>query len=98
MCGYVRSLLHGVICITKCQRRSNCFSYGFCFFLLSTFGKIVRKFSRETADGISMKLHMYAHGWIAGNFCKILSTFTNDLDFQGHDPVNSHFGSYLSYC
>ena len=67
MCGhfYVRSLLHGVICITKCQRPSNCFSYvyGFCFFLLlSTFGKIVRKFSRETADGISMKLHMYAHG------------------------------------
>ena len=28
MCGhfYVRSLLHGVICVTKCQRPSNCFS------------------------------------------------------------------------
>ena len=31
-CGhfYVRSLLHGVICVTKCQRPSNCF---FLFFL-----------------------------------------------------------------
>ena len=47
MCGhcYVRSLLHGVNCITKYQRPSNCFSCGFCFFLLlSTFGKNVRKF------------------------------------------------------
>ena len=36
MCGhcYVRSLLHGVICVTKCQRPSNCF---FLFFLLSFF-------------------------------------------------------------
>ena len=31
---YVRSLLHGVICVTKCQRPSNCF---FLFFFLSFF-------------------------------------------------------------
>ena len=29
---YVRSLLHGVICVTKCQRPSNCF-FLFFFFL-----------------------------------------------------------------
>ena len=37
-------------------------------------------------------------GRLRGNFCKILLTFTNDLDFKGHDPVNSHFGWYLNYC
>ena len=39
MCGdfYVRSLLHGegLICVTKCQRPSNCFF--FFFFLSSSF-------------------------------------------------------------
>ena len=57
---YIRSLLHSVICITKCQRPSNCFSYS-SFFLLATFGQIVCKFSRETVIKISMKLHMHAH-------------------------------------
>ena len=38
------------------------YSSFFFFFLLATFVQIVRKFSRETASRISVKLHMYAHG------------------------------------
>ena len=34
----VKSLLHGIICVTKCQRLSNCFFL--LFFLLATFRSI----------------------------------------------------------
>ena len=40
MCGhfYVKSLLHGVICVTKCEHPSNCFFlFFFLLFLLATF-------------------------------------------------------------
>ena len=38
---YVRSLLHGVICVTKCQHPPNCFSYcSYSFFFLFSPGHL----------------------------------------------------------
>ena len=33
------------------------------FILLATFGQILRMFSRETTNRMSMKFHMFAHGY-----------------------------------
>ena len=45
---YVRSLLHGVICVTKCQRPPKCFSFVCSFFLLlATFWSTIALLSSE---------------------------------------------------
>ena len=47
---YVRSLLHGVICVTKCQRPSNCFFLLRCW-LSSCFAIAIRVDVRESFGG-----------------------------------------------
>ena len=65
ICGhfYVKSLIHGVICVTECQRPSNCFFLFFLSFLLSFFSLPRLGYCNgTTSNKISTKLHMYTHG------------------------------------
>ena len=67
----------------------------FIFFLLATFGQIVRKFSRETTRRISMKTS-HVCSWVVCRLqWKIFLTSRMTLTFQGHHYIKSHFGPYL---
>ena len=63
---YVRSLLHGVICVTMCEHPSNCFFLFFLLlllFLLATFRlPYLNKKKNKTGNTISTKLDIYTHG------------------------------------
>ena len=65
---YIRLLLHGVICMTECQRPSNCFSCScFLFFpghFLVNFSQQLLYRNRKTGYKISMKLYMCTYGLI----------------------------------
>ena len=98
MCGHccVRSLLHGVICITKCQRPSNCcFLFFFSFFSWPLFGLFT--VSKQLAVRFNKTSHVYS--WVVCIFqCKMLLTSWLTLTFQGHNYIKSHFGPYLGFC
>ena len=61
---YIRSLLRGVICVTKCQHPSSCF-FLFLFLLLGIFQSVaVNDYSTvmvKNGNKISTKLYMYTH-------------------------------------
>ena len=99
MCGhfYVRSLLHGVICITSVNVRQTV-----SFILLSFPGHFLVNdlftvSNLPTCNKISMKLYIYS--WVVSKLqCKISLTSRMTLTFQGHNYVKSHFGPYLGSC
>ena len=99
---YVRLLLHGVICVTKCQRPSNCFFLF--FFLFSSPGHFsvndLFTVSKQLAIRFQRNFTCILMGSvrIADLQCKILSTSRLTFTFQGHNYIKSQFGPYLGFC
>ena len=97
---YVRSLLHGGICVTKCKRPSNCF-FLFFFFLSSSPGHFSVNDLFTVSKQLALRFHETSHvySWVVCALqCKILLTSRLTLTFQGHNYIKSHFGPYLGFC
>ena len=88
---YVRSILHGVICVTKCQPSVK-------LYILSSPGhflaKLCASFPEKLPMGSQWNFTCMLMGRVQIAVQKLLTSRIT-LTFQGHNYVKSHFGPYL---
>ena len=95
---YVRSLLHGVICVTMCQRPSNCF---FLFFFLFSPGHFSVNDLFTVSKQLAIRFQRNFTCILMGSVRIAVQNFIDSrltLTFQGHNCKTSHFGPYLGFC
>ena len=95
---YVRSLLHGVICVTKCQRPSNCF---FLFFLLLSPGHFSVNDLFTVSKQLAIRFQRNFACILMGSVRIAVQNFIDlvfDLDLSRSQMCKITFGPYLGSC
>ena len=98
-CGHfcVRSLIHDVICVTKCQPSVKLFL----FILLSSPGHFSVNDLFTVSKQLAMRFQRNFTCTLMGSVCIAVQCFLTSwltLTFQGHNYIKSHFGPYLRFC